>query len=215
MFQTFENFVRFACQKYKPLFKNTKISQQTLLDIVQKTIEAKLKAWHITPRTIECYINWVDNDCLTQTQIGDHLGITQEGVRHHLNRLRKAWPEGYFKENEAAFNSLYGQYKYNAKRRRLIFDLSSEQFYTVTKQNCYYCGAEPSKPHNRGGIISGGYIHNGLDRLNNDIGYVQGNVVACCTLCNRMKANRHIKVFLSHAAKIFNYQTRGANVQNV
>jgi hypothetical protein len=67
-------------------------------------------------------------------------------------------------------------YKRNAKRRQKHFELTEEQFNQITSQPCYICGKETTATH-----------RNGIDRVNNDIGYVYGNCKACCKTCNYYK----------------------------
>lgn len=95
--------------------------------------------------------------------------------------------ESGFKEYQiATFNRLYKSYLIKAEQRNLVFEISKDYFYTMTKQNCFYCGKEPhqvikSKSNN------GDYIYNGIDRLYSDKGYTKGNCVPCCGQCNVAK----------------------------
>lgn len=86
----------------------------------------------------------------------------------------------------AAKNHLYTNYRMNAKNKNNSFKLTKEEFLNLTSQNCYYCGVEPKqimhKPQ-----YNGDYIYNGIDRLDNNIGYELNNVVPCCGICNKAK----------------------------
>lgn len=64
-------------------------------------------------------------------------------------------------------------YKKNAKRRGLSFQLSKEQFYTLTAQPCEYCGRINE--------------YNGIDRIDSNKDYTIDNCVPCCASCNIMK----------------------------
>lgn len=100
---------------------------------------------------------------------------------------------------EAAFNDLYERYKLHAQRIDVDFLLSKDQFRELTKQNCFYCGIVPSQiaqSHSRR-KYNGGYIHNGIDRKDNNLGYRLDNVVACCGICNKAKRNLSLTDFLS------------------
>jgi len=92
------------------------------------------------------------------------------------------------------FNKLYNSYKNNSKRRNLNFELDVEEFRELTKKNCFYCNIEPSTRYNSKNM-NGEYIYNGIDRINNDIGYTLENCVPCCGICNLMKRNLSLEEF--------------------
>lgn len=85
---------------------------------------------------------------------------------------------------ESAFNALLGEYKNNAKKRSLFWDLTEAEFSRLINQNCYYCDAIPSNiKKNRKSF----YIYNGIDRCDNSLGYNASNCVTCCFGCNNKK----------------------------
>lgn len=88
--------------------------------------------------------------------------------------------------------SRFKKYKRDAKRRRLDFALTREQFFAFDKKNCRYCGVTVTP-------IS-------LDRLNNNNGYIIGNIDACCNSCNSLKHILGESDFLEHIKKICDYQ---------
>lgn len=110
---------------------------------------------------------------------------------------------GYRKDiGEASFNNLYHNYKNNAKNRGLIFDINKEELKKLTKQRCHYCNAEPSnicKERNGGG----NYIYNGIDRVDNTIGYLISNCVSCCAICNIMKRHHTVEEFKEQILRIY------------
>lgn len=76
-------------------------------------------------------------------------------------------------------NPKYKFYRSKAyvKRNGLPFKLTFEQYASEIAKPCYYCDEK----------ITGHGIS--LDRIDNDrsIGYVIGNILPCCTRCNRMR----------------------------
>jgi len=90
------------------------------------------------------------------------------------------------KRGEAVFNEIFSKYKAGAKRRRLIFNLTKEEFAELVKQNCYYCGKSPQTERYKRGA-NGNFIYNGIDRVDNNRGYELDNCVACCKYCNIAK----------------------------
>jgi hypothetical protein len=53
------------------------------------------------------------------------------------------------------------------------------------------------------------FVYNGLDRVDNTLGYLPGNVVACCTQCNGAKLNYTQEEFLFWANQLYSHQNRG------
>ena len=100
----------------------------------------------------------------------------------------------------AAFNKLYQTYKLQARRRDYKFDLTKEQFHTISSQDCHYCGKLPSQ------VTSspvGDYIYNGLDRKDNLLGYTLDNCLPCCADCNRAKLELSYEEFLTLVERIY------------
>lgn len=67
---------------------------------------------------------------------------------------------------------------FQAKTRGLSFDLTFDEFKTLRKNPCHYCGG--ALPETTGG----------LDRIDNSIGYEHGNVLPCCKDCNFHRGNK-------------------------
>src|SRR6476620_11484381 len=68
----------------------------------------------------------------------------------------------------------YQTYKYESIRRNKEFELSKNEFDCIIIKPCYLCGKSNNK-----GI--------GIDRMNNEIGYILDNCKPCCSYCNYMK----------------------------
>jgi hypothetical protein len=81
-------------------------------------------------------------------------------------------------------------------------NLTFEEFYNISQQLCYYCGAVPSnksniftrgtKPTNSTQFSkdNGTFIYNGLDRIDNNLPHNIDNIVPCCYPCNWSKSDR-------------------------
>ena len=107
---------------------------------------------------------------------------------------------------EANFRALYKERKKGAIKRGLEWILTEEEFRSLTQQVCYYCGAPPYQRRSHGVSLNGDYIYNGLDRFDNDQGYIHGNCVPCCGKCNHAKYTMSADEFLKHIIKIYEYQ---------
>lgn len=67
-----------------------------------------------------------------------------------------------------------------AKSRRKEFTLTQEEYWKEVKKPCYYCNNRLGKQVE---------YASGLDRLDSSKGYISGNVVSCCRICNVIKSN--------------------------
>jgi len=63
--------------------------------------------------------------------------------------------------------------KSSSKKRDLLWELTDDRAFELFKGSCHYCGHCGTQ--------------NGIDRKNNNLGYITDNVVSCCETCNRMK----------------------------
>ena len=106
---------------------------------------------------------------------------------------------------KGGFNLVLASYRKSADARGIKFDLTESEFAEITKQDCHYCGSESSskKKSKRGNADA--YIYNGVDRIDSTKGYSPENVVPCCSICNYMKQELNVDVFLAHVEKIYNH----------
>ena len=90
----------------------------------------------------------------------------------------------------SALNGIYKNYKKSANKRGYSFELDKEEFEKLIKQQCQYCGKLESMTwkSNKKVIIDDVYKYNGVDRVNNRLGYTSSNCVSCCDICNNSKS---------------------------
>lgn len=81
-------------------------------------------------------------------------------------------------------------YKRNAATRGLTWELTDEQAFILFGGDCEYCGAIANEHMYRGSGCSTSFACNGIDRIDNELGYTLDNVVSCCKLCNVAKSNK-------------------------
>lgn len=105
-------------------------------------------------------------------------------------------------KGDAGKNHLYLQYKHGAKKRNIEFKLTIEQVVAISSLNCYYCNVEPKQVINKESEI-GSYLYNGIDRLDNTLGYTLDNCVPCCKVCNRSKSDMTIDEFYDWIKNVF------------
>ncbi len=108
-------------------------------------------------------------------------------------------------EGIAGANAIYLAYKKSASTRFIDFNLSFDEFYDLTGQNCSYCNSEPYGKRSQIGT-HGDFIYNGIDRVDNTIGYELDNCVPCCKKCNYAKHKMSVGEFINLIENI--YQNR-------
>lgn len=107
-------------------------------------------------------------------------------------------------DSKSCLSTLRWSYEHQAKRRGLTFELTKEQFAELTKQDCWYCGREPAQIKRDCHRAPKGayYIYNGIDRIDNAVGYTEANCIPCCGKCNWMKGTLHAEDFIVQIRKI-------------
>lgn len=103
----------------------------------------------------------------------------------------------------AVVNELVGWYLYGASQRDLPFELTHEQCYSLFAKNCVYCGTPPTtvKKH-----YKGAFLYNGIDRVDNSLGYTLANSVTCCKACNLAKHKMSLGDFKAWIQRLANHQ---------
>jgi hypothetical protein len=119
-------------------------------------------------------------------------------------------------KGRSGFNQLLNMYKKNANRRKLEFNISESEFLNLVQSNCFYCGKKPTnisynhfKSSTEKAIEHGKFIYNGLDRLDNNIGYTIDNVVPCCKTCNTAKMQMTQQEFFDWIKQVYEYFIKG------
>ena len=104
------------------------------------------------------------------------------------------------------------RYKLDAKKRKLEWGLSKEDFLFLITQSCHYCGASPTNPKINLDALNtfgtkryptGTIPHNGIDRIDNDKGYTIRNTVPCCKNCNWGKGTKTIHQFKDWIRQVY------------
>jgi hypothetical protein len=108
-----------------------------------------------------------------------------------------------YSDREAVYRHLYTQYKGNATKHGTVFDLPFEVFSKLITSSCFYCGIRPYRTRTIRGKSS---RFNGIDRLNNQKGYIKSNCVAACKYCNISKNDRSITKFKNWIRQVYRKQ---------
>jgi hypothetical protein len=118
---------------------------------------------------------------------------------HHLIDNETYFPEVFPNSSSISYND----YKKRALKKNLIFNLTSIEFINIIDNPCYICGKRSDENHK-----------NGLDRINNNEGYIKTNVKSCCSECNYMKKTLLINKFFDKLLLIYNNLKDEMNINN-
>lgn len=87
------------------------------------------------------------------------------------------------------------QYKSRAKRRKIKWSLTDEEFFSIILSPCFYTGWGPSNTYTtKSGKETIEY--NGIDRINSRKGYIRSNCVPCHRVVNQMKSDASYEEFM-------------------
>lgn len=86
-------------------------------------------------------------------------------------------------------SAMWNQYHRSAAQVGREFALTRDDFDKLIHLPCHYCYVAPDPT-------------NGIDRYDNDLGYIASNCVPCCWMCNHAKGSTPIEEFLPWLARI-------------
>lgn len=103
-----------------------------------------------------------------------------DGSEYH--RLwRKKWRSEHPEEVKIIAqktNARFSNLKARAKKKGTAFNITFAEYVAITSLPCFYCNNKFCKPSIYG---------SGLDKVVNNLGYINGNVVSCGEYCNKIK----------------------------
>jgi len=149
--------------------------------------------------TVMLYLGYDENRKLTYWECRCECGKVVQRTTDILTRKRSNHSCGcvgtrpVLPNNQHAFNRMFLMYKNNAKKRNYDFKLTKQEFRNIIILDCYYCGQEPESRYENSTIDA--ILANGVDRVNNQIGYNIYNCVPCCKICNRAKGDLTVEEF--------------------
>lgn len=176
--------------------KGNQVERKTKIQIGDRfgrLVVTKRNGYHISPSG-DKVIMW-----LCQCDCGNTTLVRTTHLTHNLTKscgcLRAEQKRTKDKIEESAIKKVIREYKVNARKRNLEWCLSYPQVREIVTKKCYYCGAENSSQKY-------GFFHNGIDRVDNDLGYTPENVVPCCKVCNYAKNNMSQNDFFSWVLRV-------------
>ena len=118
-----------------------------------------------------------------------------------IGRLKKNIGERY----------IFKRVKWDAKKAGRSFNLSFDWFVKAIHEPCHYCNrtdinkvsVASKKP---GEFLLVDFRYNGLDRVDNALGYEESNCVPCCVVCNRAKNSMPYDDFIEYIEALVNHK---------
>ena len=134
-------------------------------------------------------VKWKDKKKEYQKQWMRKKRANDIELKEKERQYARDWFENH--RERAAFNNC----RKNARIRKYKFELTQNDVTEIINQACAYCGDAPNP-------------FNGVDRKDNNIGYIKDNCVPCCFNCNRAKGELSVEQFNQKIVKWFNKLTK-------
>jgi hypothetical protein len=112
-----------------------------------------------------------------------------EHILTYNNKINgRYFPEEFCDTDAASYN----RYKTRANNKSLPFDLTKDEYDSIVTSQCYLCGRKSYEKHK-----------NGIDRIDNNLGYIMSNVKPCCGSCNYIKKDMELTELFNKMTEIF------------
>jgi len=184
--------------------------------------------WHISPGGYRHSCSMCE--CI---KCHDVYKVTNYSLRNSRTGQCKTCGNRKEDSQSSSVKTLFGSLRGSARQRNLEVTITLDQFKSIIIKPCYFnffgCvklyafspyfykngNKRPSRStmtleHAKESII----MVSGVDRLNNDLGYIAGNCVPCCPECNYKKNNYSILEFLADARMLLSRETELIELYN-
>lgn len=182
--------------------RGKKINHLTVFDYSHKITKTRSSG-----RKYNLHYWWTICDCGKRT-VRPHEALSKERVfscgctrteKAILKDLARRKPNFHRLKNQKFLS-----YKQNAKKRKLTFELDFDKFVELITSPCVYCKAEHSNTL-KSLYKTEDFKYNGIDRVDNNIGYTVDNCVSCCFICNSAKTDLTLQDFLQWIERLKKY----------
>ena len=151
---------------------------------------------------------YTDRACLVRCKCGVEKVVTYRLLRQGGSSSCLACRPKRSRNVATMWRLLWNVYR----QRGRDFHLTVSELKVLSLLPCAYCGKEPSNVLRRKYQAGGKYgyevapemtlRYSGIDRIDSTKGYVHGNVVPCCWVCNKIKSALPLDEFLGVIARI-------------
>lgn len=107
---------------------------------------------------------------------------------------------------EVLWNAVLCVYRAGAAQRGLAWALEETRARSLMLSPCVFCGRRPRRKAVRDFVL----MLSGIDRIDNDRGYEEGNVQSCCADCNRAKGVFGAARFTAWIDALVSYRKSGS-----
>lgn len=147
--------------------------------------------------------------CLCKCECGKEITTRKDALKagrtiscgcYHKEKLKKGKTS-----EEVLIRNIFNSYKNNAKKRKICFELNSEDFESIIRKKCAYCGRDWSNKRISNYDQDIYFLYNGIDRVDSKKGYILDNCVPCCSTCNMAKSSMALDEFFSWVSCVYNF----------
>ena len=141
---------------------------------------------------------------LVRCDCGDERWVATSVLSKNTSGCRACYHLSQRKEGEAhGITAAWKSLRTNAFSRGYEVLITKDEFVEIARGLCYYCGEEPTERscYDLPAWSTPAKI-NGIDRIDNNKGYVEGNCVACCKTCNKAKDTFSVDEFYAWIDKV-------------
>jgi len=112
-----------------------------------------------------------------------------EHILTYNNKINgRYFPEEFCDTDAASYN----RYKIRANNKSLPFELTKDEYDIIVNSQCYLCGRKSYEKYK-----------NGIDRIDNNLGYIMSNVKSCCGSCNFIKKDMELNELFNKMTEIY------------
>lgn len=115
--------------------------------------------------------------------------FSPEGFISHCRAI-SAWRNGLgciIPEHPGWKARTFSEFASKAQKRKIAVNITNETMLALFGEPCHFCGVTPA---------------GGIDRKENNIGYLDDNCLSCCKICNQVKRNLDYDTFVSKCHQV-------------
>jgi hypothetical protein len=148
----------------------------------------------------------------TTCALGKEYGVDHHTIAAYLKRTGRrvrTTEENRALKGDPRINSRLCTYRYEARKKKLPFELTREQFSDLVVRPCYYCAQPPANHQKQWETerFKHQRRYSGIDRIDSTKGYLLDNVVPCCFTCNSAKGALTLDEFCAWLERLARHNT--------